>query len=274
MQIFISTLFILNLISQLCFADELKISILNKSKILTKKNLLNHKDLEEIVVVKDPVYGDQLMKYKAVSISNLLKNEKIDDDAVIKFKTKNGFIVPLLKQRLEDTAHSTSEAFLAIEEDKNKWPVIGTSSMTAGPFYLVWKKPELSNIKQAEWLAQIVGIESNSTVKELYPEVYPANKLPNHSSIKKGFKTFLKNCFACHTMNGQGASQFGPDLNKPLNPVEYFKPSALKALIRNPDTVRAWDGRRMPSFSEDLISQKEMDSLIAYFQHMAKVRKQ
>ena len=70
-------------------------------------------------------------------------------------------------------------------------------------------------------------------------------------------------------MNGQGASNLGPDLNKPMSPVEYFKESALKKLIRDPNSVRSWPSKVMYGFGTDKISDKQLDQLISYFKHMA-----
>ena len=51
------------------------------------------------------------------------------------------------------TGPGQSIAYIAIENPKSKWPdlPLKPSSGSAGPFYLVWLKPELSGILQEEW---------------------------------------------------------------------------------------------------------------------------
>ena len=43
----------------------------------------------------------------------------------------------------------------------------------------------------------------------------------------------------------------------------------LHALIRNPKSVRTWPGQRMMGLPPDLLSNQEIDLIIAYLKHMA-----
>jgi mono/diheme cytochrome c family protein len=61
----------------------------------------------------------------------------------------------------------------------------------------------------------------------------------------------------------------GPDLNRPMNPTEYFQPAALRRYLRDPTSVRAWPEQKMPDFTPQQISDGEMAALIAYLEHMA-----
>jgi mono/diheme cytochrome c family protein len=73
----------------------------------------------------------------------------------------------------------------------------------------------------------------------------------------------------CHKLNGAGASDVGPDLNRPMNPTEYMTPTGLHALIRDPKSVRTWPEQRMSGFSPAAVSDAEIDEIIAYLKHMA-----
>jgi mono/diheme cytochrome c family protein len=73
----------------------------------------------------------------------------------------------------------------------------------------------------------------------------------------------------CHTLNDAGSSNVGPDMNKPMNPTEYLTHEGLRALIRDPRSVRSWPGQTMPGFSADQISDHEIDLVIEYFAHVA-----
>jgi mono/diheme cytochrome c family protein len=61
----------------------------------------------------------------------------------------------------------------------------------------------------------------------------------------------------------------GPDLNLPMNPTEYFTDAGLRALIRDPRSVRVWPEQRMPSFAEEDLSDEEIGLILAYLNHMA-----
>jgi len=54
-----------------------------------------------------------------------------------------------------------------------------------------------------------------------------------------------------------------------MNPSRYLTPEGLRALIRDPKSVRTWPGQQMPGFSSDQISDSEIDLLIDYLKHMA-----
>ena len=70
-------------------------------------------------------------------------------------------------------------------------------------------------------------------------------------------------------MNGGGASDVGGDLNLPMNATEYMTDKGLHALIRDPKSVRNWPGMKMQGWPPDLLSDREIDHIIAYLKHMA-----
>ena len=68
---------------------------------------------------------------------------------------------------------------------------------------------------------------------------------------RAGETMFVKHCIACHKIDGGGSSVLGPDLNKPMNPVEYFQPAALRRYLRDPASVRHWPDQKMPGFAPE-----------------------
>jgi cytochrome c1 len=54
-----------------------------------------------------------------------------------------------------------------------------------------------------------------------------------------------------------------------MNPTEYFTEAGLRALIRDPRSVRVWSEQRMPSFAEEDLSDEELGLILAYLSHMA-----
>jgi cytochrome c1 len=55
----------------------------------------------------------------------------------------------------------------------------------------------------------------------------------------------------------------------PMNPTEYFTDAGLRALIRDPRSVRVWPEQRMPGFAEENLSDEELGVILAYLSHMA-----
>jgi len=239
----------------------------------TISDLLKRKDVETVIVENDPVYPGQKMEYVALKVTSLFDQIELDDDAVIQFKTLDGFSAPVSRQRLLNTSSTESIAYIAMELPDKKWPPMKPGKPSAGPFYLIWKNPELSHISSEEWSYMLAAFEVKDSLETTYPEIFPSNKLSGDDPVTKGFRLFVKNCFACHTMNKVGASGIGPDLNVPMNPTEYFRTAALKKLIRNPQAVRHWPNGRMKGFKPDVISNEDLNDLIAYLEHMSRRRK-
>ena len=202
----------------------------------------------------------------AVPVANLFKDISVAEDEVIIFKALDGFSAPLSRDRLLNQDKAKAIAYVAIEWPE-KWPKLSKRKPSAGPFYLVWENPKASQIVSDEWPFMLSSLEVSGTLKSMYPKIFPKTK---NLKVAAGFKHYLKNCLACHKINGQGTSNFGPDLNKPMNPVEYFKPSALKKYIREPKSLRTWSGLMMPGFAKKDLSDKDINDLISYLRHMSK----
>lgn len=227
---------------------------------------MSRRDLKTITI-NDSVYRRRFTQFKAIPIPSLFMGINIPDNAVLQFKCTDGFSATLEKTRLLSTDPKASTAFLAIEDPKSPWPHLAGKNASAGPFYLVWKNPEASSISPEEWPYQLASFEILSDLRSVFPKIYPAaDAAPN---VQNGFRSFQRNCFACHKMNGNGAGSIGPDLNLPMNPTEYFEAKALESVIRDPASVRNWPRRTMPGFSEAAIPAAELSDLIAYLRHMS-----
>jgi mono/diheme cytochrome c family protein len=112
-----------------------------------------------------------------------------------------------------------------------------------------------------------VAIEVKGRLKDLYPRIFP--KRSGDSSVDRGLKLFQQTCFACHTLNREGPSQVGPDLNLPLNPTDYLKESILPRYIRNPKAIRSWDSSKMPGFGPEVLSDEDIANIVRYLREMA-----
>ncbi|SPE59250.1 putative signal peptide protein (fragment) [Verrucomicrobia bacterium] len=209
------------------------------AKSYSVSELLKRPDIETITVEHDPAYGGREMPYQAISAAALFAETNFRDDDVIQFRCLDGFVASISKARIMHTGPGQSMAYIAIENPKSKWPdlPLNSRSGSAGPFYLVWLKPELSGILPDEWPYKVVAFEVKGRLQDLYPGIFPKHQ--EDARVVRGLKLFQQTCFACHTMNRQGASQVGPDLNLPLNPTEYLKESILPRYIRDPKSIRS-----------------------------------
>lgn len=232
-----------------------------------RSELLKRPDVTRIHVEHDPSYGEKSRDYAhAVPLRPLFARIDIPSGATLQFECLDGFSAPISKERLLN--ENGAVPFLAIEAPGDDWPKAG--SKDAGPFYLIWMNPEKSRIGTEEWPFALAGFTVKASIEASYPKIVPAQDVPANSPIRRGFKVFTKNCFACHTLNLQGQSQMGPDLNVPMNPTEYFSESNLKKLIRNPQNLRHWPESKMKGFGEQEISATELSDLLTYLKHMAK----
>jgi hypothetical protein len=70
-------------------------------------------------------------------------------------------------------------------------------------------------------------------------------------------------------LNGGGASDTGPDLNRPMNPTQYLTEAGLRALIRSPRSVRTWPDQLMGGFDKATLPDADLDALVAYLRSMS-----
>ena len=251
----------------------LTITTKTEKRTFTVSQLLERKDAETVIVENDPAYPDQKMEYAAIKAASLFEQFDLDNDAVIQFKSLDGFSAPIARKRLLNKSTNAAIAYIAMEPPDKKWPLMKRGKSSAGPFYIIWKNPELSDISTEEWAYMLAGFEVKNSLETTYPKIFPSGELSGNDPVSKGFQVFVKNCFACHTINKDGASNIGPDLNMPMNPTEYFRTEALKKYIRNPQSVRNWPNSFMRGFNADILSDENLDHLLAYLGHMSKYRK-
>jgi mono/diheme cytochrome c family protein len=92
--------------------------------------------------------------------------------------------------------------------------------------------------------------------------------LPDIDSIRGGQTLYVVQCLPCHKLNGAGSSDLGLDLNQPMNATEY-DPRATRADPPPEIGSSPWPGQRMMGLPPDLLSDHEIDLIIAYLKHMA-----
>ncbi|MDH0304856.1 MULTISPECIES: cytochrome c [unclassified Pseudomonas] len=249
-------------------AAQLTLELGDASRQWRSEQLLDHAQARDITVDQDVAY-QRTMHYRAIPLAVLLEGVRPGDH--LQAVALDGFAAempaaPLLQQ-------GPAQAWLAVEDPAQPWPSLGSGRASAGPFYLVWQNPHASAIRPEQWPFQIATIRRLPPVETRFPALLPDPALAEHDPVRQGFALFQQNCLACHRLNGAGDAQFGPDLNLPHNPTEYFQPAFLRQYLRDPQSLRHWPQAKMPAFPEQVLKDDELDALLAYLKHMA-ARKQ
>ncbi|MEH6422523.1 MULTISPECIES: cytochrome c [Pseudomonas] len=226
--------------------------------------LLGHPEAQDISIEQDVSYK-RPMHYRAVPLATLLEGVSARDH--LQAVALDGFAAEMPAAALLQPG--PARAWLAVEDPGKPWPPLGQGKPSAGPFYLVWTAPQASGIRPEQWPFQIATLRKLAPADQRFPALLPDPKLPADSPVRQGFALFQQNCLVCHRLNGAGDGQVGPDLNVPYNPTEYFQPVYLRKLIRDPQSLRHWPQAKMPGFAESVLSEQELDALLAYLGHMA-----
>jgi len=238
------------------------------ARALTRQTLLARPNATDIHVPRDIAYGKP-MTFRAVPFADLL-GDKLPADGVLETRAADGFAAQLPLDLVRRRTPAGAVPWLAIEDPAHPWPKLPGKQVSAGPFYLVWLGPDASSVRGEQWPYQIVRITIESSPLARWPSLAVDAALPADDPARAGQRLFVTQCLACHRIDGAGSSHAGPDLNAPMNPVDYFQPAALRRYIRNPASVRDWPGRSMPAFPPDQLSDRELDQIVAYLAYMAR----
>ena len=245
-------------------AAELKVDLGHGTVSYRSEALLRRADVRTITIPADVAFK-RPMRYRAIPLVALLPGIALADH--LQLIAADGFAAELPAALLLN--RHGSEPWLAIEDPAKPWPALPGNANSAGPFYLVWTHPQAAGIGPEQWPYQLASIRKRADVATRFPALLPDPVLPMDGEVHRGLAVFQRHCFACHTLNGEGDAQLGPDLNIPHNPTEYLRADLLRAYVRNPQSLRRWPQARMPGFDAQTISDADLDALLAYLRHMA-----
>ncbi|MCF5068103.1 c-type cytochrome [Pseudomonas syringae] len=252
------------LLSASLSAAQLNLELGTTRRTWQTEELLNHPQAQTLTIKNDVSYKKD-MTYRVVPLAALLTGIQPNDH--LQAVALDGFAAELAAAPLLNTTGST--AWLAIEDPAQPWPPLSSSKPSAGPFYLVWTNPQTDHISPEQWPFQVASIKRMAPVAERFPALLPDPALKADDPVNQGFVLFQKNCLACHRLNGAGDAQFGPDLNIPYSPTEYFGADFLKRYIRDPQSLRQWPQAKMPGFSAEVLPDGDLERLVGYLKHMA-----
>jgi mono/diheme cytochrome c family protein len=248
--------------------DTLTLSFAGTEQRFAASELLARPDASSIEIRADVSYK-RSMKYRAVPLLALL-GDKLDPSLdTLEVRASDGFVSQIPLALVEKGASGGSVAWIAVEDRAAPWPPLPGKDVSAGPFYLVWEHPELSNVGTELWPYQTVAITGVESPAHRWPQMAVAATLPADDPARHGQAVFATQCMPCHRMKGAGAADVGPDLGQPMNPTQYLTAGGLRALIRNPKAVRTWPQQQMPAFDAKALSDADLDAVIAYLAHMA-----
>ena len=244
----------------------LSLDMAGRKSQVTREQLLSR--AQEIDIPLDAAYR-QAMKFRAVPLAVLLAGVDLPADGVLEVVATDGFVAQIPLALVLARGADQAEAWLAIEPVDAPWPALSGKTLSAGPFYLVWLRPERAAIGAEQWPYQIAALRSVDAPHKRWPQLAVDAALPGDDPARLGQALYVKHCIACHRLSGGGAASVGPDLNLPANPTEYFKPDALRRYIRDPKSLRHWPEQRMAGFDAAMLPEADLDALIAYLAHMA-----
>lgn len=245
---------------------ELTVAVGGRMATYAPAGLLGLPSATTITVHNDVAYKRE-MTYRAVPVATLLAGVAADE--TIRFVASDGFVAAIPAAPLLARGEGPV-AYVAVEPPDAPWPPLKAGeAATAGPFYLVWLRPERGGIGPEQWPYQVARIEAVAPLSKRYPMLAPAAGLATRDPVRRGFAVYDRHCSVCHTLNLGGDAAIGPDLNVPYNPTEYLRVDALRRLIRDPQSLRRWPAAKMPGFGSGVLSDRDLTDLLEYLRYMA-----
>ncbi|MGI9403849.1 MAG: c-type cytochrome [Hyphomicrobium sp.] len=234
----------------------------------TAAALLARPDVSQITVPNDVSYH-RTLNYRAVPLLAILKVPSDAPFETLETRATDGFVSQIPLSLVRKGIDGGSQAWIALEDPAMPWPNLPGKDISAGPFYLVWEHPDRSGIGSEQWPYALAAITGAAAPARRWPQMAVGNDVPAGAPARRGQEVFSVQCLPCHRMKGAGAGDKGPDLGRPMNPTKYMTPTGLRMLIRNPKSVRTWPELQMPGFDNAMISDHDLEALIAYLTYMA-----
>jgi mono/diheme cytochrome c family protein len=246
----------------------LSIELDGQTRNFSAAELLANPATQTLEVPRDPSYG-QSMHYRAVPLLELMQGLRNDTTDTIEARASDGFVSQLPWSLVQHAESGGAVAWIAIEDPAHPWPNLPGKSVSAGPFYLVWKHPERSGLTSEQWPYALASLTGVSDPLRRWPQLSIGASVPADDPSRRGQAVFLVQCLPCHRLYGAGEGDKGPDLGLPMSATAYLTQAGLKALLRDPAAVRNWPQRQMPSFDLGTLPDADIDAVIAYLARIA-----
>jgi len=252
-------------------AQTLTIADRAKSTAVTREALLARPDAVDVTIARDPVYGGRTMGYRAVPAAALLKGLAVGADDYVQARATDDFSVSIPARLLTQGPGGDVEAFVAIETAARPWPALPGANKkgSAGPFTLIWRAKNPASVSGEYWAYHLAALSVGDSPYERWPVLGVGAEVPAADPVRRGLDRFVAACMACHRFAGAGEGTMGPDLARPLNPIEWFQPAALKKFIRNPKSVRDWPEAKMAASDPESLPDGDIDAIVAWLTYKA-----
>lgn len=251
-------------------AQSLKVADRQTSKTFSAQQLLADPTVRDVAIARDPVFG-KAMRYRAIPVPELLKGLSLGTEDYVEFTATDKFSIGVPVRLLQPTSSEGPKPFLAVETPAAKWPPIPDQGKESpAPFFLIWQDAKPGEISSEYWVYKLASLTVTDSPFKRWPALNVADDLPPTHPARRGLDRYVALCISCHRFNGAGEGEMGPDLAKPMNPVDYFQPQAFRKFLRSSKSVRDWPERKMPSFVEEVLSNEDMEALIAWLTYKAR----
>jgi mono/diheme cytochrome c family protein len=237
----------------------------------TATELLSRTDLASIRIPPHVDY-DISLTLQAVPLLDLLAAFPLERFDRLEASATDGFIAQIPLSLIEAGKSGGSVAWIAVENPDHRWPKLPGKDASAGPFYLIWQYPERSRVANEQWPYMLEKLTAVQSPERRWPQLAVNAALPADAPARLGEVVFAAQCLPCHRLNGGGASEIGPDLGRPMAATDYMTERGLRALVRDPKSIRTWPQQQMPAFPPSLLSNTDLDALMAYLKQIASQR--
>lgn len=237
----------------------------------TAAELLTRTDLASVQIPPHVGY-DVSLTVEAVPLLDLLSAFPLEGFDRLEARAIDGFVAQISLALIEAGKSGGSVAWIAIENPNHPWPKLPGKDASAGPFYLVWQYPERSRLSSEQWPYMLEKLTAVQSPELRWPQLKVDAALPADAQARRGEDVFATQCLPCHRLNGGGGSEIGPDLGRPMAATDYMTDAGIRALVRDPKSVRTWPQQQMPAFPPTVMPDTELNSLIAYLRQIAAQR--
>jgi mono/diheme cytochrome c family protein len=239
----------------------------------TVAELLSRSDLASVQIPPHVDYSVSLT-VKAVPLLDLLASFPLEGFDRLEASATDGFVAQIPLALIEAGNNGGSVAWIAVENPDHPWPKLPGKDASAGPFYFVWQYPERSRVSNEQWPYRLEKLTAVQSPELRWPQLKAGAALAADAPARRGQEVFVTQCLPCHRLNAGGASEIGPDLGQPMASTNYLTEAGLRALVRDPKSVRTWPQQQMPAFSLTVLPDADLNALIAYLKQIASQRPQ
>jgi mono/diheme cytochrome c family protein len=237
----------------------------------TAAELLSRPDLAGLQIPPNVDYKVSL-SVQAVPLLDLLAAFPLEGFDRLEASATDGFVAQIPLALIKAGNSGGSVAWVAIEDSNHPWPKLPGKDTSAGPFYLIWQYPERSRVSNEQWPYMLEQLTAVQSPELRWPQLKVDAALPADAPARRGEDVFVTQCLPCHRLNRGGASEIGPDLGQPMAATDYMTEAGIRAVVRDPKSVRTWPQQQMPAFPQTVLPDTDLNALIAYLRQIASQR--